>query len=360
MELPRLEFKHEIYDDGKNYITEGSYLSCAVQGKIYYKWKDVTYTQSRNDIPERMFIRGQELLSETYLEKFEIFDQYCQQNHDRVLVFMVCRQDLLITHKEILGTQVFFLGCILEQEGFIPSYAMIVKDPSLEHIVSSNGILMTPSYHEPYSLNIPAEIKNQETLVWVLEQQGSFIHTREGQPVTVFSAREFEVFNFFSNTQNNNQLFVRLFFQTLLSETDKKPKSMKDIESRLETIAAFSPYDKISHFVTMIEKFRILLEFFKNPEITNGIVRENIKIELSYDRDDEQTTLNMTKPEKSLKTFMDNIHHNLYQNMKNGKTKLSLVKQVKNAIFSFFKYDKNINNCCHILKHVEKLEKRRI
>jgi len=351
--LPRLEFSHDTYDPSKNYLD--TYCTYAMQGKIFYKWKDKTYTQSRDDIPKRMFIRGKELEKETYLPLFEIFDSVTSKYEDVVIVLMVTRQDLLITHPVAIGIQVFFLGCIVDDSKFIPAAVAVETNIYIKELVENNNIQTTENYFTPNKVYIPARITEQEKLESVLETRGSFISTTDGFPVTISTERENQVFEYFSDTQNNIQLFVRLFFITSI-DGEKDPKEIKDIEKKLEIVSKFSPIDKTVEFIPLIESFRSFLLFFDDKKVCHGIAQNNKEIYLEHNSIDDKEMKMMEKPLKSLATFIKNIQWNLKNNRKNGINKEILLHiQIKDAIFSFFKFDKNINNCCHLLKSVERL-----
>ena len=185
---------------------------------------------------------------------------------------------------------------------------------------------------------------------------GSFIHTVEGVPTTIFTDRESQLFEYFSNTQNNNQLFVRLFFLIEFNGEKLTPESIEDIERRVEIVSDFSPVNKTAEFVQLVEQFRQLLAFFDQRKVYFGINDNTKNIFLEHDSLDEHEIRIIEKPTKSLNTLIKIIKSNLRWNRKNdihGKVKLN--DQVRNSIFSFFKHDKNINNCCHLLKHVERL-----
>ena len=363
--LPRLEFNRTVSEVDKDYLSGASFCSHAMQGKIFYKYKDMTYTQSRDDIPKRMYIRGEELEKESYLPLFEIFDSITEKYDDLVVVLMVSRQDLLITHREMEGTQIFFLGCIVSEHGFIPS-SMIVEnhemDPRFEDVsqlVTANEIKEIDTYKVPNQIYIPAKISDPETLQATLAINGSFIHTCGGVPTTISSIGESQVFEYFSNTQNNKQLFVRLFFMTPFEDGDEGPTSIEDVEKRVEIVAGFSPRDKTAQFVELVERFRHLIDFFYEKKVCFGIVQNNKEIFLEHDSIDDREMKIMEKPLKSLNTFLKNIKNNLRWNRKNGVAKgVQLGDQIRISIFSFFKYVKNVNNCCHLLKHVERLSIR--
>ena len=111
-----------------------------------------------------------------------------------------------------------------------------------------------------------------------------------------------------------------------------------------------------SEFVQLVERFRGLLAFFNERKVCFGIGDNTKEIYLEHDSLDEHEMKIMEKPIKSLNTFIKIIKNNLRWNRKNGiHKKVQLNDQIRNSIFSFFKHDKNVNNCCHLLKHVERL-----
>lgn len=356
--LPRLEFSRAVIDPEKLYLDEG-YCTYAMQGKIFYKYKDMTYTQSRDDIPKRMFIRGKELEKESYLSLFSIFDGLTQKYDDMAVVLMVSRQDLLITHKRMEGVHVFFLGCIVSGHGFIPSSVLIETNEEFGKVAVDNGIMIVGDYALPERVYIPGRITSPGIIKETAEKMGSFVHTLDGVPTTVFTVQESRVFEYFSNTQNNIQLFIRLFFMTKFTVEDEGPQNIEDIQKRVEIVSDFSPEDKTTEFVQLVERFRALLEFFNQRKVYFGIGDNTKEIFLEYDSLDEHELKIMEKPVKSLNTFIKIIKLNLKWNRKNRiHKKVQLNDQVKNSIFSFFKHDKNVNNCCHLLKHVDRFSVR--
>lgn len=355
---PRLEFNRAVMNPSINYLDNG-YCTFAFQGKIYYKYKDMTYTQSRDDIPERMFIRGKELEKESYLPLFSLFDDFTQTHHDMTVVLMVSRQDLLITHKRMDGVQVFFLGCIVVGHGFIPSSVLIDTNEEVKKLVIDKRIMLTDNYAIPGQVYVPARITEPEVIMETAAKMGSFIHTLDGIPTTVTTEQENRIFEYFSNTQNNIQLFIRLFFLTKFTDDDEGPNNIENVQNRVEIVSEFSPEDKTAEFIPLVERFRQLLNFFNERKVCFGINDNTREIYLEYDSLDEHEMKIMEKPIKSLNTFIKIIKNNLRWNRKNGvRSKVSLNEQIRNSIFSFFRHDKNVNNCCHLLKHVERLSVR--
>ena len=355
---PRLEFNRSVIDPEKPYLGEG-YCTYAMQGKIFYKYKDMTYTQGRDDIPKRMFIRGKELEKESYLPLFSVFDGLTKKYDNTVVVLMVSRQDLLITHKRMEGVQVFFLGCIINEHGFIPASVLVETNEEIRQLAIDNGMVVADNYMIPGRIYIPGRITDPDIIREVAAKMGSFIHTIGGVPTTVTTVQEGKLFEYFANTQNNIQLFVRLFFLTKFSDDDEGPQTIEDVQTRVEIVSDFSPEDKTAEFVQLVERFRQLLEFFNQRRVCFGISDNSKEIYLEHDSLDDHEMKTMEKPIKSLNTFIKIIKNNLRWNRKNGvQKKIKLDEQIRNSIFSFFKHDRNVNNCCHLLKHVDRLSIR--
>jgi hypothetical protein len=345
MDLQRLEFKRAVFDESVNYLETGI-CTHAVEGKIFYKKGDRVYTQTRDDLPKKkMVIRCKELEQESYLHlinKFEPDDKSVS------FVFMVSRQDLLITHPSLIGTQVFFLGLLNEEGEFFPGDYMKEGDPNVKLFLDRNMIFSICGYGEANSVYVPSRIRDSSEL----ESVESFIHTKDGIPTTIFTPKMGSVFELFSDTQNNLQLFVKIFFvDRKFFENDVD--EIEDLETRLEEITNCSPHDKLAQFVECIEKYKMLLEFFCKKRVMFGMINSDVRIVLNHDP--EKEALYMEKPTKALKTFMKIIKSELKKNDER-KIDLPLHKQVRKAIFSFFKYPRNINNCCHILKQVDRLK----
>jgi len=339
--LQRLNFQRDVVKPGTDYLNTGV-CTHAMQGKIFYKKGDLVYTQGRDDLPEKMKIRGKELEKDTYLHFFDMIEpEKMSFEKETVVVFMVSRQDLLITHRHIFGTQVFLLG-FLSEDGFTPACQTVEK---MSEYYKEKDIQIASSYEEDGKMYIPAKVENIQE---ILEKDGSFVHTFQGSPITIFSEKKDKIFNLFSDTQNNLQLFVKVFF------ISKKPNIVEDLHKTLEEITPFTPQDKTAEFVVYIEKFKELLEFFKGRSVCYSLTTGRKNIRLVYEEEEEKW---MQKAEKSLKTLVSNMTRILAENKINGNhIKISLHKQVSDALFSFFRYEMNINNCCHIVKHLEKIK----
>lgn len=354
----RLEFKRDLLQE-KKYLENGV-CTYALQGKIFYKTlktdgSSLVYSQNRDDLPARMFIRGKELEKESYLPLFEVFDKMGISTRENSLVLMVSRQDLLITHSAMEGIQVFFLG-IINEDGFIPACVLYDNDPTS---FEENDIFSAIGYGESDKVYIPKRIENEEELKWIIENHGSFVSTEEGIPTTIFDKNMGRVFEMFSDTQNNLQLFIRLFFVVPFEEDSGGSRNVAEIEGRLEKISSYSPRDKIGEFVVFIERFKEFLQFFTTSKVCYGLVNHTSKVYFAYDEEDEKEARYMEKSLKSLKTMTKNIKLTLKKNKakgekgEKGEKSSSLQTQTREAIFDFFNYKKNINNCCHILKNFE-------
>ncbi len=332
-ELLRLDFQHGIIDEDEDYLS--GICTHAMQGKIFYMSPDgLFYTQSRDDIPKRMFIRGKEFPKEDYFPQFETISKL---KTEKTIVLMVSRQDLLITHKSMDGTQVFVLG-FLSEDGFVPSAT------SGEKFFEENGIETVSNYGEDGKIYIPARITKKEDLGEM------FVYTKDGVPVTTFSKRIDQIFELFSDTQNNSQLFIKIFF------VKRRPDIIQDIESHLEEISKIAPIDKTEDFIVLVEKFRNFMSLMKTRKVCHGLANDTVTLYFEYDKEDEEVSKRMEKPNKALGTMITNLKRMLWENKCIGNSEgLSIHDQVSGAVMEFFKYEKNVNNCCHILKHQEKL-----
>lgn len=348
-ELLRLDFQRGSLIHEMDYLGTGV-CTPAFQGKIFYKQGLLVYTQGRDDLPERMKIRGKELEKEEYLPLFDLIDtaeigKRLGDVGEITAVLMVSRQDLLITHKHVFGTQVFLLGFLNEETGFLPA-CRTIDNEQMSLYYTQKGIGLTTDYGENGRIYIPYRITEKEDLDSVIHRNGCFVHTTDGVPKTILNEKTEEIFNLFSDTQNNNQLFVKVFF------VDRKAQGMEDLHKILEEITPFTPQDKIGEFVVLIERFKDLVEFFKGKSVCYSLVQGQGSVKLVYEEEEEKW---MQKAEKSLNTFTTNLKRMLAENRLSGVEGISLHHQVIGAIFTFFNYERNVNNCCHILKHFEKL-----
>jgi len=316
----------------------------AMQGKFFYLHGTDIYTQGRDDIPKKMFIRGEELKTDDYLHLLEMF--FALKELNCTFVLMVSKQDLLITHKQIDGVQVFFLGTIDEKNVFTPAALLHRNDPIINTFCIENDIRLAKYYGQGGKIYIPDIIHSEEELHWVIENLGSFVHTVDGIPTTHSTEDEEELFEIFSDTQNNLQLFIRLFF---IKPEQDQPTKLSEVRSQLEHYEKFTPVNKTVDFVKYIEWFQNFIQFFSKWKVCNGLVHGTNHVYFMIGDGEEER---MEKPNNSLKAFIRCIRWRLKQNNREKE----LHKQIEEAIFHFFCFPKNMNNCCHLLKNHQKLE----
>lgn len=348
-ELLRLDFQRGPLIPDIDYLKTGI-CTYGMQGKIFYKCGNLIYTQSRDDLPDRMKIREKELEKEEYMPLFDLIvtrniaDRLGHLDWDELTaVLMVSRQDLLITHKYVSGTQVFLLG-YLTKEGFIPACKTFDGDGPMTRYYKTSNIELSSTYGEGGRMYIPDQISSIDD---VIKTDGAFVHTVDGVPKTIYSEKMDEIFNLFSDTQNNRQLFVKVFF------VDGKPSLVEDLHKTLEKITPFTPQDKVTEFIVLIEKFKELLQFFMGKAVCFSLANGKGSIKLAYEEEQEKW---MEKPEKALKTLLSNMNRMLVDNkLSGGAEGISLHHQVSGALFSFFNYERNVNNCCHLIKHLDKI-----
>jgi hypothetical protein len=347
-EPKRLIFSQDVFNPEDQYPGK---KTCGVQGKMFYcsKNEDGTlqfYTQSREDVPEKMYVRGHRVPTEL-LELIHKISELLDT--DKVFCFMICDEHLLITHRQISGPQIFFLGC-LEDEVFTPTAFLYEEYPVVKEKLDSEGIKGKIGYGEPGKMYFPEKIVDPETLEKVIEEYGGFIHTgEEGVPVTILHKNAMKIFHMCYGSQNNTQLYVKIFFHHPFEDGSFVLKP-EDLEERNEYCKDILPNQKNVHFLECTEKFKIILRFFCGRK--GAFALKNHKA-FSIDTGDgigENHKKKFEDCQESLKTFINILKTNLKSNRLKREKRKPLQEQIEKAVFDFFKYEPNVNNCCRLLK----------
>ena len=342
MELPRLEFLRQKLESLEE-LNDGI-ITPAFQGKIFYinKETDTVYTQSRDNIGSKLYIRGQEIP----LEKVKYFSEKLKKipfEKSITPVFMIGRQDLLITHKTINGTQGFFLGGLDEKLDFIPGANLykLYKD-----FFDDENIILSKFYKDDMNFIIPESLTKEEAKLF-LDVSGAIVKTSNGRSSVYCTELSHRIFEMFSDTQNNLQLWVKCIFSENFKNLNYIPITMNNLEIYL-------PNDKIIQFREFYGSFLGLMRKFVSKKFSYALAGNKNVFYINYEVNEKNNKI-YQKPEKSLATFIKHIKINLKKNFsQSNRPKLHL--QIQEYIINFFRLDRNINNCCHLIKNYENIE----
>ena len=207
LELPRLEFLRKKIES-KDEILSGI-ITPAFQGKIFYinKNNGEIYTQARDILGGKLYIRGNQIPLEI-IEGFSARLKNIPFEKNLTLIFMLGRQDLLITHKNIQGTQCFFLGVLEEHSLFTPG--IIIYKKYKDYFDAEN---ITPSkfYRNDGDFSVPDQLSIEEVKLF-LDVSGAIVRTENQKSIVLCTEIAYKIFELFSDTQNNLQLWVKCVF----------------------------------------------------------------------------------------------------------------------------------------------------
>ena len=366
-EKSRIAFLREDWDPSKGYLG-GTLFFPVFQGFFVYVTKDGIYTQSSDKTPKKIIIRGNQIEYDLFLPRItELFEALRPLDEDTCLVFIISRQDLLITDKKVDGTQVIFLGFLDSKNFLLPTIVAKAGNSKVEKILESMNIQSRLDYQvEQGDVFYPGNISTPEQM----GTRRSFVHwnPESGTPVTVMEPNYKIIADLYSDTQNNKQLFCKCAFVW------KKPKSVEETEKILSSLEPFTPEDKIVEFKQYLENFKLLLSFFSRQSVCFGILKdqwpylefnaeEKAFIDAYKGVDDEDPNFfkvkmlfgQYNKTQTALKKLLESVKKSLDSNFEKGP-KISLSSQIKKAIFEWFCFSKeegkisNTNSGSHLIK----------
>ena len=354
----RLDFTREKTTLEELHKEQNQYVTRSFQGTFFYEYDDVIYTQKRV-LGSKIYIRGKEIPIDDIKEAFQkIKKSFIGITEEKfVYIIIYSRNDLLITHRYDIVPQIFFIGCLQtkneDKVKFIPSYNFYVPSMISFH---GNSITQRHNYKFVRKSVIPENPEKLETNVYIptpfenvskISQEdlleGIVKHTKDF-PVSCYDEKTLEIMDFFSNTQNNTQLCVKIFFTESNGE--------KDRTLIFEKFRCFLPLEKEQEFISLNQKYETFVAKIKNsPRIYNFVNNMgNLVLTLEEDEKDNVHENVKQKVEKTLMLLNKHLRFNLKKD-----TKESLQTKIKEGIYTFFTYPKNNNNACKILKFSEKI-----